>query len=113
MRPAIAVFGLAGVLARANIGHGQIRRCALTVLKSLTVAAAVLALSISAAIACDDYEEELALAEAMKASKLAQSTDQPTAPSAQSAPALAPVDQTNIAAAEAPKGETPPGPLRQ
>jgi hypothetical protein len=85
----------------------------MTVLKFLTAAATALALSISAAVACDDYEEELALAEAIKASKLAQATEQSAPPSAQAAAPSPPGEQTNIAAAEAPKGETPLGTLRQ
>ena len=74
----------------------------MTISKCLTAAAAALALSISAAAACDDYAEEMALAEAMKDSKLAQSTAAQPAPGAQaSTPASTPAEPTNVAAAEA------------
>ena len=70
----------------------------MTALKCLTVAAAVLALSLSAAAACDDYADEMALAEAMQASKLAQSASAQPAPGMQAAsPASEP---TSVAAAE-------------
>ena len=70
----------------------------MTARKCLTVAAAVLALSISAAAACDDYADEMALAEAVQASKLAQPASAQPAPGAQAtSPASGP---TSVAAAE-------------
>jgi hypothetical protein len=49
------------------------------------VAAAVLALSITGASACDDYPEELALAAAQRDAKLAQATPAQEQPIAQAA----------------------------
>jgi hypothetical protein len=70
----------------------------MTALKCLTAATAMLAVSISAAAACDDYEEEMALAEAVQASKVAESAAPQPAPGAQAtSPASGP---TSVAAAE-------------
>jgi hypothetical protein len=77
----------------------------MTALRCLTVASAMLALSMSAATACDDYEEEMALAEAMKASKLAQTTEQPS-PSSTQATAPSPAEPTSVAAVAAPDPNT-------
>ena len=85
------------------------------VLKCLTAAAAALALSISAAAACDDYADEMALAEAMKDSKLAQSTAAEPAFSTQaSTAASAQAKPTSVAAVEAkPAADTSAPTVRQ
>ena len=64
-------------------------------------AAAVLLLSISGASACDDYADELAMAEAQSAAKLAQSATSPPPPTAQVAtPATGQPQPTGLAATE-------------
>ena len=71
----------------------------MTARKCLTAAAATLALSISAATACDDFDDEMALAEAVQASKLAQPASAQPAPGVQTATSPA-SEPTSVAAAE-------------
>ena len=68
----------------------------MTARKCLTAATAMLALSISAAAACDDFDDEMALADAMKA-KLAETASAQPAPGVQTA---TPAEPTSVAAAE-------------
>jgi hypothetical protein len=87
----------------------------MTALKCLTGAAAILVLSISAAVACDDYAEEMAVAEAMKASQQAQTADAQQAHGTQTAaPASVATEPTSVAAIAAkPAADTPAGVVRQ
>ena len=83
----------------------------MTIARCLTAAAAALVLSISAAAACDDYADEMALAEAMKDSKLAQSTAAQPAPATQaSTSAAAQIEPTSVAAVEAKPATDVPAP---
>lgn len=69
------------------------------------MAAAVLAFSVQTAGACDDYAEEMAIAKAREAAKLAQSAAPPPAASAEvSAPPAA--TATGIASADPKQAET-------
>jgi hypothetical protein len=91
----------------------------MAILKGLA-AAALLGLSMSAATACDDYEDQMALAAAMDAAKLARSaTPQPAeagvqvaASPAGSSAATAPA-ATEPAAAPMQTTENSPGTRRQ
>jgi hypothetical protein len=85
----------------------------MTALKCLTGAAAILALSISAAVACDDYAEEMAVAEAMKASQQAQTADAQQATGTQTAAPTATGPTSVAAAAAKPTTATPAGVVRQ
>ena len=87
----------------------------MAIAKGLTAAVAALALSISAAAACDDYDDEMAVAEAVNALKLAQSAIPQQAPSVQTAsPTSTQAEPTSVAAADAkPATETPTGTVRQ
>ena len=60
----------------------------------ILAAAAVLVLSAHAATACDDYADEMAMAEAQRAAKLAQTPMPQQGPSAQTAAPAAPDAQT-------------------
>jgi hypothetical protein len=74
----------------------------MTALKCLTAAAAALAFSFSAAAACDGYGEEKVMAEAAKASQVAQSVATESAPTRQAAPFTPiPAGATSLAAADA------------
>jgi len=83
----------------------------MTALKCLTAAAAALVLSVSATAACDDYSEEMAMAEAVKASQVAQSVATESAPTEQAATFTpVPAQPTSLAAVEAkPATETTSG----
>jgi hypothetical protein len=73
----------------------------MTALKCLTAATAALALSLSAAAACD-YADSMTTAEAEKGSQVAQSAPAQSAPSATVAPYTpVPAEPTSVAAAEA------------
>ena len=106
-----SVFALAEDTIRFNIGQATIGSVPMTALKCLAAAAAALTLSVAAAVACDDYEEEMAVADAVKASKLAQSADAQAAPNAQTAaPATNLAEPTNLAAADPKPASEPAGP---
>jgi|GEM_PF-5718816 len=60
------------------IGAGGMWEMTMRTLKALALTTAALALSLSAAAACDDLDEELALQAAMESTKLARaSAEQP------------------------------------
>jgi hypothetical protein len=107
-------FGLARSRVQANIPdrEGWNRRSVMTGLRCLTVVAAAFAMSLSAGAACDDYAEEMALAEAMKAAQSAQSAAAQAAPATQ-APAPAATESTSVASADKAAAETPPAVARQ
>ena len=85
----------------------------MTISRCLTAAAAALVLSISPVAACDDYAEEMALAEAIKASKLAQAAAEVSPASQASTSAPAQTEPTSVAAVEAkPTTDTPAPTLR-
>ena len=86
----------------------------MAILKGLA-AAVVLALSISGATACDDYEDQMALAAAIDAAKLAQAATPQPAPTAQVAsPASSSSQPTDVAAVETKPGpENSAGPLQR
>jgi hypothetical protein len=76
------------------------------ILRGSAAATAVLAVSISGAAACDDFDEQLAVTAALEAVKQAQTQAQP----AQAAtPSANPAEPTNVAAAEAKPAPTEPG----
>ncbi len=85
---------------------------AMAIAKCLATATAALVLSISVAGACDDFEDEMTIAEAMKAAKLARSQLAPAGPAA--APSTAQGEPTSVAAVEpGPTQETPTATVRQ
>src|SRR5262245_7272418 len=94
---------------RDGVGPGDASRlqgtavweATMTIIKGLAAAAA-LALSVSGAAACDDYEEEMALAAAIDAAKLAKAqASQPPITADVASPAPGPSDVANLASADA------------
>jgi hypothetical protein len=78
--------------------------CAMTALKCL-VAATALLLSAQVTAACDDFDEEMAMAAAYEATKLAQAAEQATsqqatAPLAGALPDVASIDSPMAATAQ-------------
>jgi hypothetical protein len=73
----------------------------MAILKGLAVSA-VLVLSISGAAACDDYEDQMALAAAIDAAKLAKAqSSQPAMAADAAAQTASPLEGTSLASVDA------------